>query len=144
MPKPTSYDPIHITQMLKYFIEWPAYIEEIKEIVSGGRVSKIKELKPNIPPTLNRYALNEARVHPDTLKDWTERDAEFLRVYAMCKAIQNQFVLDRGMLGEYNSAITKFMLVNHSDMRDKTESEQVVRTESVEEYLKRIATEENN
>ena len=135
----TDYDPRHVTEMLEYFQSWEAYTETVEEFSSNGKKTKVIKQRPNTPPTLGKYAI-KIGVHRNTLKEWADVNAPFKCTYDACKQIQEEFLCDKGLLGEYNSNITKFMLVNHTEMRDKTEQtiDASVKTESVEDYLKRI------
>jgi hypothetical protein len=137
--RPTDYDPKHVTEMLEYFTGWEEYTEAVEEFSSNGKTTKVIKQKPNKPPTLGKYAI-KIGVHRKTLQEWAAANAEFQNTYDACKQIQEEFLCDKGLLGEYNSNITKFMLVNHTEMRDKTEQtiDASVKTESVEDYLKRI------
>jgi DNA-binding XRE family transcriptional regulator len=115
---PTLFDKSITQTMIDFFKSWPEYVVFEKEVASGGRKILIKERTPNLPPTLNKFA-KSIGVHRNTLINWTKIDEDFLCAYEYCKMIQEEFLSDKGLLGEYNPAITKLMLINHSNIKDK-------------------------
>lgn len=116
--RPSDYDPIHVNEMLKFFLEWPLTRTVKKQIVSNGRVINFEEVLVNYPPTLNKYSI-KIGTDRNTMKRWSDENPDFHRTYAQCKAIQEEWLSDRGTTGEYNPGFTKLMLVNHTDIKDK-------------------------
>ena len=116
--RPSDYDPKYIKEMLDFFQNWDLFREVEKEIASGGRKVVIKEKLVNYPPTLNKYAI-KLGIDRTTLKRWADEYPEFCITYRACKAIQEEWLSDRGTSGEYNPGFAKLMLVNHSDIKDK-------------------------
>jgi hypothetical protein len=120
--RPSDYDAIHVTEMLKFFLEWPLTRTVKKQIVSNGRVINFEEVLVNYPPTLNKYSI-KIGTDRHTLKRWADENGEFRTTYMRCKAIQEEWLSDRGTTGEYNPGFTKLMLVNHTDIKDKVTHE---------------------
>ena len=116
--QPTLYTEDMPKRMLSFFKDWPEYRCVKKQVASGGRKVEIEETTPNTPPTLNKFAISIG-VHRNTLKNWSLEHPEFLCAYEICRAIQEEFTSDKGLLGEYNQGITKLMLVNHTSIQDK-------------------------
>ena len=116
--RPSDYDEIHVTEMLKFFLEWPLTRTVEKQVVSNGRVFNFKEVLVNYPPTLNKYSI-KIGTDRNTMKRWADENTDFRSTYTRCKAIQEEWLSDRGVSGEYNPGFTKLMLVNHSDIKDK-------------------------
>jgi hypothetical protein len=121
--RPSDYDPKYNQEMLDFFNNWEEYRLVKKEVVSNGVVKIINEEKPNKPPTINKFSI-KIGVCRKTLNNWCDAHPEFLRTYTQCKAIQEEFLCDKGLLGEYNQGITRLMLVNHSEIKDKMEIDQ--------------------
>lgn len=120
--RPSEYDPKHITEMLEFFQNWPLYREVEKEVASGGRKVIIKEKLVNYPPTLNKYAI-KLGIDRRTLFRWAEDNPEFRPTYNACKTIQEEWLSERGLSGEYHAGFTELMLTNHSDIRKKVTHE---------------------
>jgi hypothetical protein len=116
--RPSDYRQEYNEQMLEMFLNWPTHREISKEIASGGRKVVITESLVNYPPTLNKFSI-KIGTDRNTLKRWADENPEFRSTYTRCKAIQEEWLSDRGTTGEYNPGFTKLMLVNHSDIKDK-------------------------
>lgn len=104
--------------MLEFFLEWPQTRTVKKQLVSNGRVINFEEILVNYPPTLNKYSI-KIGTDRNTMKRWADENPEFHSTYMRCKAIQEEWLSDRGVSGEYNPGFAKLMLVNHSDIKDK-------------------------
>lgn len=120
--RPSDYYPEVNQEMRDFFDTWPDYIEIEEEVASGGRVVRVKTRKQNVPPTLNKFAI-KLGTSRETLYEWSCKYPEFRHTYTHCKNIQEEFLCNKGLLGEYNQGITRLMLVNHTTMRDKMEVE---------------------
>ena len=118
--RPTDYLPRYCDEMRDFFMGWPEYVIHEEQVASAGRKVTIEIKKPNKPPTINKFAI-KLGFHRDTLKDWCKQDDAFLRTYNLCKMIQEEFISDKGLMGEYNAGFAKLLLVNHCDIKDKVE-----------------------
>jgi hypothetical protein len=116
--RPSDYYPEVNQEMRKFFDTWPDYIAIEEEVASGGRVVKVKTRKQNVPPTINKFSI-KSQISREALLDWSKKYPEFGRTYAYCKSIQEEFLCNKGLLGEYNQGITRLMLVNHTPIQDK-------------------------
>lgn len=74
-------------------------------------------------PQISGLALHLG-VHRDTLYEWAkdEKKKTFSDIFEQVKAKQENVLVNNGLLGKYNSAITKMMLTKHG-YSDKLETE---------------------
>ena len=121
MGRPTAYRVEYIEEMLKHFNQ-PLYINKEVQQASGGRLVKVMVEKPNSMPTFERFALNIGVTH-DTLRNWCKEHPEFFGAYNACKDIQKDFIVEHGMMGNYNPGFAKFIAVNVTNLRDKVTHE---------------------
>lgn len=119
--RPTSYTEDMPERIIKYF-DQPLYIMKKKQIASGGRAVTIEEERPNSMPTFEGFALSVGVIHK-TLRNWCAEHPEFLQAYNACSEIQKGFIVEHGMMGNYNPGFTKFIAVNCTDLRDKVTHE---------------------
>jgi hypothetical protein len=61
-------------------------------------------------------------LYPDLIALLCGRYESFRRVYARAKKIQEQKLVSGAIHGDFKEQITKFVLINHHDYRDKSES----------------------
>lgn len=115
--RPTDYHAGRGQEMIDFFMSWPEYIEETKEVASGGRKVVIKEMKPNVPPTFIKFG-KKIGVTRSTLKLWADTHPEFSAIYEACKEIYEEFMSDKGLRGEFNAGFCKLLLVNHTSIRE--------------------------
>lgn len=119
--RPTLYREEYIQGMIDYFNQ-PLYIIKKKQVASGGRKVEVEEERPNSMPTFESYAISIGVTH-HTLKNWCDKHPDFFTAYALCKDIQKKFILEHGMMGNYNPGFAKFIAVNVTDLRDKVTHE---------------------
>lgn len=73
-------------------------------------------------PTLEGFA-DLIDVDPDTITAWQSSHPEFLGACKKVMGMQKARLIDRGLKGEHNPAITIFLLKNNHGMKDKVEQE---------------------
>ena len=81
--------------------------------------------EPAIFHSFERWCVNNM-VHVRTAMDWVnnpEKYPQFASAYEYLKHIQKCELMERGLSGEYNAQIDKFLLENNHGMREKNESE---------------------
>jgi hypothetical protein len=115
--RPTAYQEDYCQQIISHF-DQPLYVDKIKEVASGGRAVKITEEKPNSMPTFESFAGKIGVTH-NTLRNWCKEYPDFLSAYSYCKDIQKKFIIEHGMMGNYNPGFAKFVAINVTDLQDK-------------------------
>jgi len=63
----------------------------------------------------------ERGYHPNRLQEFAEKNNVFSGVYLRAKAWQEGKLVKGGLLREYDSGMTKFVLVNHHGYKEKAE-----------------------
>ena len=69
---------------------------------------------------VNRFASNRG-YHSSRFNDWSKSNKDFALIYARAKELQELKLAEGGLHGKYKEQITKFVLVNHHNYREKTE-----------------------
>lgn len=119
-------------QMRDFFDNWPDYRTVKKWAIVNGRNIEVNETMPNHPPTILKFAIS-VNLSRKTLWKWSNENEEFGNTYAHCKSIQENYLIEKGLSREFNEGITKMMLLNHSDLKDKSETE--IKTDKIEIVL---------
>lgn len=73
-------------------------------------------------PTLEGFAAF-IEVDPDTITNWQAEHKEFFGAVKSVMGIQKVKLIDCGLKGEYNPAVTIFLLKNNHGMTDKLQQE---------------------
>ena len=118
----------------------------------GGRPSEYKpeyveklSLKQNESttelPTITGLSIYLGKV-VNTLKNWSKEQPEFLTALMMLQAYQKRELINRGLLGTYNSTIAKLILSSNHMMTERIDQtsgdEPMVKTLTEEELLERL------
>lgn len=119
--KPGEYHPGYIPEMLAYFDR-----PKTREIVStftwkSGAVDEQRKVVPNTPPHFSEFA-RKIGVTSQTLKNWAKKYPGFKVAYQQCQEILEEFLIDNGLTGAYGAVAMKFVAVNKTSMKDKTET----------------------
>ncbi len=74
-----------------------------------------------LPPRFPTFELFAASIGvvPNTLLNWCEKHPRFADTYALAKSIQLGIAKSHGIMKDYDSNFTKFLLVNDHGMSDK-------------------------
>lgn len=130
--RPTKYRREYCDLIITYFDSVEPYrkevMEESTEYYANGteRGSRTKyQLIPNKMPTLFRFA-EQIKVDKSTLLEWANKHPEFSSALEKSKDIQKEFLIDAGMSGASNPAMTIFTAKNVTDMRDRIERNDTV------------------
>lgn len=119
--RPSDYREEYVEKIIEYF-DQPLYVMKKKQIASGGRKVIVEEERPNSMPTFEGFA-GKIKVTHKTLLNWCKDNPEFLQAYEHCKDIQKKFIMEHGMMGNYNPGFAKFIAVNVTDLKDKVTHE---------------------
>lgn len=105
------------------------YIESAKLAKQNAKESNKKVTPPNIADLSIHLGISRK-----TLYNLGEEHDEFLHILEQVMALQEDMLLDYGLLGEYNSTITKLMLTKHG-YSDKTETDITSKGEGIQPVL---------
>ena len=129
--QPTKYKPEHCDQLIKHFDIEPWEEREIPhyKTVKGEKVVAWTDIKimPVRMPTLRGFA-KKIGVGIRTVYDWIDKkhgsyQEEFSHTFTLAREIRKEWLIDVGLSGNTPPASFKFVAVNVTDMRDRTESE---------------------
>jgi len=98
----------------------PEILAKAKEYLEGGYLTGGKVIPSNVGLALH------LRVTPQTLDNWAENPehSEFLGILTDIQASQHELLINSGLTGDFNSAITKLVLGKHG-YSEKSENTQV-------------------
>lgn len=118
--QPGEYHPGYCDQMLAFF-DRPKMRETIETFTyKSGAVDERVKYVPNTPPHFSEFA-RKIGVTTRTLKKWAKEHPDFREAYDQCQEIFEEFMIDNGLTGGYGAIAMKFVAVNRTKMRDKTE-----------------------
>lgn len=129
--RPTKYKAEYCEQLLQHFDIEPWEEREIPhyKTVEGERVVAWTDYKimPVRMPTLRGFA-KIIGLGISTLYDWINKEhasfvQEFSDAFTYARDIRKEWLIDVGLSGTAPPASFKFVAVNCTDMRDKTETE---------------------
>ena len=120
---PTKYDPKFCETILEFFDRNPYDEREIKFYDKNGKVYKTEiKMIPAKLPTLERFAC-DIGVDADTLLNWAKVHIEFFGAVVKAKNMQKDILIQNGLTGFYDAGFAKFVAINFTNMKDKTEVE---------------------
>ena len=133
--RPSSYQETYPALMLEYFKENKAYS---RIPLNNGAI----HYSPNELPTFTKFA-ERIGVSEETLRNWAKARnkeglpirPEFFGAYARARKIQEDFILECGLVGAFNSSIVTLLLKNchgYEDMK-REEIDVTANKRSVEE-----------
>lgn len=103
------------------YIDRPFYEEYEEEVVVAGvGIQTLVKQRPSGPPTVAGLAgvLSVAR---ETLYDWGRKNDTFSDIMKSLDNKRQEFILEHGLKGGYNSAFSKFVMINTSEFVEKKE-----------------------
>ncbi len=126
--RPSKYKPEYCQLMVDMF-SIPKYERVLKEVVNGKNDyhKEVYENLPNPLPTFEKFQRKIGIGH-QCFWEWTKDIPEFGESYRVCKDLQKEFLNENALLEIYNPIYAKFVAINITDMRDKTEQEVTVKT----------------
>lgn len=118
--KKGEYHPAYIEHIIQYFDQpKKREVRDYFTYKSGAESEKVRYV-PNPPPQFSKYA-RSIGVTTKKLQEWGEEHPEFGEALGICQEIFEEFLIENGLTGEYGAIMTKFVAVNKTRMRDKTE-----------------------
>lgn len=116
--RPTKYTEDMPQKLFDFFnIELETVIA--KEVASQGKTVVVNEVVANKLPTFERFAI-ENKLSDATLRDWRDKFPQFSLAYELCKKIQKEFIVQHGLVGNYNPGFAKLIAINVTDLKDST------------------------
>lgn len=156
--RPSNFKPEHCKALIDFFGIEPYENIKIPHYNPDGSLKweDIKRLPAKFPSLVN-FA-KSISVSIRTVYDWIDKDhssfkKEFSHTFTyIAKRLQKDFIIQNGLQGLYNPVFAKFVAVNVTDMRDRTEVDQKVTahlytenegktTESIKDESNRLAEE---
>lgn len=107
---PTSYKPEYCQEIINYFSRSPY---EVTRDFKHGR-----QEVPNEFPTFLKFAI-KIGVHYDTLREWVKVHKEFSESYNVAKRLQQEFLTENALRGNYAPAYAIFMQKNCNRWQDE-------------------------
>jgi hypothetical protein len=114
--RPTKYKKKYCKMMIDYFNKQDFEVVLVKD---GNKQEKEIEIPAKFP-TFEGFAI-EINVHRETLLNWCKEFPEFFDTYKRCQGYQKRILIENGLRGNYNCLFAKFVAINATDMREKTE-----------------------
>jgi hypothetical protein len=134
--QPGEYHPGYAKHIVDWF-DKPKKREVVDTVVfkSGAESERIRYV-PNPPPLFSEYA-RSIGVTTRTLKRWGREHTEFRDALETCQEIFEEFLVENGLEGGYSAVAFKFVAVNKTRMRDKSETQ--VKKVDINKALDQIA-----
>lgn len=127
--RPTKYKPEFCDKLIKFFdvepfedIVLPHYFNDEKHLIKWKDYKRVASKLP----TLRNFA-KSIKVHISNVYEWLNEDSKafqskFRDAFAYAKEIRKDFLIQNALQGLYPPLTFKFIAVNLTDMRDKTET----------------------
>lgn len=113
------YDPeVHPKGLVDYFSNRLKQIEDPEKYATEHRLVYVT--KPVRPPTLAGYAVSIG-VRRETLWAWGKQHTEFDEAVGIAKSIEQQILIEQGLLGAYNPGVVALCLKNLQGWTDRVE-----------------------
>ena len=111
---PSAYHDGMPAQMLEYFDVSPYTI-----LVTVDDLGVERQIRmPTDFRTFEGFAA-KLKVSKQSLFNWKKKHKEFRKMWRICKAMQDNYIMVNGMAGTTNSSFTRFAAVNLMRWRDK-------------------------
>lgn len=120
MGRPTSYKPEYCQEIVEFFSCRPY---EVTKDFKHGRIEI-----PNEFPTMIKFAM-KINVDVTTLQEWAKVYPDFSRSYNKSKKLQEQFISENSLRGNYNAPFAIFMMKNVAKWRDEEDQSWSDKTE---------------
>lgn len=134
--RPTKYDPSVCDQIIAFFdVPLTRRIMIGKKTGIDGSVTELyKDIANNLP--LIKMFARSIGVSHDTLIEWTKVHPAFSEAYKEAKALQENFLVQHGLIGGFEQPFSIFASKNILDWRDRHE---VVETKFVFEFVTQVS-----
>lgn len=119
--RPSTYKRSYPVDLILFFNRGRQRIDRLIDKKTGEIVMDYGSTIGSFP-TLEAFAV-KIGTHPATLWEWGRKFPEFYEALQVAKAIQKEILVDGALRNSYNPLFAKFVAVNFTDMRDKTEVE---------------------
>lgn len=120
--RPSLYDPSYCAALISYFDRSP-FVETEKTITTAKGTVIVEKIRLPAPfPSLAGFA-RMIGVHRDTIHAWASEFPDFSDAIARAKDIQEDILLQNGLLGLYAQPFAVLVAKNFTGMRDKVEHE---------------------
>ena len=124
---PTKYTEDLPERLLEFFdVELDREVS--KEVPGKDGVIMLMETKPNRLPTVEGFC-REIKISKSTFHEWRKKYPKLSNALGIAKQMQMNHLMQHALEGTYNGGFAKFLAMNISDYRDKSES----KTESTQE-----------
>ena len=121
--RPSKYKSSYCQELIKFFDVEPYDDVELEHYDKEGNIKwKDKKRMANRLPTLRNFA-KHIKVHFSTVYYWIEKHKEFSDAFTHAQELRKWFLIENGLNGCYNPLFAKFVAVNITDMKDKSEQE---------------------
>lgn len=120
--RPTDYKPEYCQMLIDYFSIEPYKEIQKKIYTKSGALIEIPEDRPADFPSLAGFCI-KIGIHRDTLHEWTKNHPEFSDVYRLAKEYQENYLLVNGNKELIPTNFATFLLINHSNYRQKAKDE---------------------
>ena len=111
MGRPSNYKSEYCEKIIKFFSIKPYIYNE-----------KTKKHEPNDIPFLSSFA-RSIGIPTSTMDLWVKANPDFLEAYKKAKELQQEFIVQNAIRGNYEQPMSIFTLKNVCGWRDKTEVE---------------------
>ncbi len=138
--RPTSWKKEYNDAIVKFFSEEPLRL-------FFDKVNK-PHLVANKPPTFEKFA-DKIGVCVDSMNEWQKEENKkkypgFSESYARAKQLQKDFLMAIGSTNAGNASFCIFMLKNNHGMRDKTEVDQNVKIDNLQDVINQAYEQADN
>jgi hypothetical protein len=117
--RPTDYYPEICQKLIEYFDrkpEEPQWYQSTPGDQGGDTVRAGGCEFPTIEGFCAKYKISKQTFH-----NWTKKHKEFMDAYSLARQCQQHILITNGLKGHYNSNFAKFIALNITDYKDKTE-----------------------
>jgi len=117
--RPREYDPAYHLTQTRLYLDNPATVITVRDYSVNGPKNLDYGYKSVKLPTVAGLA-SFMKIHRSTIYEWAKIYTDFSDMLEELQAAQEQVLLENGLTGTFNSAISKLMLTKHG-YADKTD-----------------------
>lgn len=116
--RPSNYKPEFCEQIIKFCTK------DLTEINTEGKVVATQL------PTLKMFAISVG-VTGETLIEWAKEKPQFSESYSKAKELCENHLIQNALQGRYKENFAKFVAMNYSNMKDKSETDITSKGQSI-------------